>query len=97
MHQNSRHTLNLRSTRFQNLSDLQNEVELILDKFLRSFLLSNKAKPNLFIIVGRGLNSTTFIKGKNPLRFYTENYLDKVGLVWKDNLLNPGIIEVYLE
>lgn len=97
MYQNSHHILNLRSAKFKDLSDLQNEVELILDKFLRSFLLSNKAKTNLCIIVGRGLNSTTFIKGKNPLRFYTENYLDKVGIVWKNNLLNSGIIEVYLE
>jgi hypothetical protein len=96
VHHNSRHTLNLRSTKFYDLGNLQNEVEMILDKFLRAFLLSKHSKPILFIIVGRGLNSKTFINDKHPLRFYTENYLDKVGLFWKNNLLNPGVIEVYL-
>jgi hypothetical protein len=87
--------LNLRGIRFNDLSDLQNEVELILDKFLRPYLKSNNHNKRLTIVVGRGLNSSTFIDNKNPLRFYTENYLNMLGMEWKNNSLNQGVIEVF--
>lgn len=32
------------------------------------------------IIVGKGHNSRRHIQGKNPLRFYTEEYLQILGL-----------------
>ena len=35
------------------------------------------------IITGKGIHSKHFIEGKNPLRYYTENYLDKIGFAWK--------------
>jgi hypothetical protein len=68
-----------------------------LDRFLNPFLNSKSGNQNrkIEIVVGRGLNSNTFIDGKNPLRFYTEMYLHKTGFDWKNNGLNPGIIEVY--
>jgi|688.fasta_scaffold157733_3 hypothetical protein len=90
-------SLNLRGHRFQDLSNLENEIEIVLDRFLNPFLNSKSGNQNrkIEIVVGRGLNSNTFIDGKNPLRFYTEMYLHKTGFDWKNNGLNPGIIEVY--
>jgi hypothetical protein len=84
------YTLNLRNHVFLDLSNLQNEVELALDQFLKPFIKSNSKTRKITIIVGRGLNSARFISGKNPLRFYTEVYLGKTGFDWKNNALNPA-------
>jgi hypothetical protein len=75
-------TLNLRGIDFQNDPNIQNSIEVILDGFLVSFL--NKKNLNLSIIVGKGVNSKNLIKGKNILRFYTENYLNILGLSWRN-------------
>ena len=72
--------LNLRGQRFDPGFDLQNQVELILDKFISKFLVSNRQNLQIKIIVGKGLSSKKLIKGKNPLRFYTETYLNNMGL-----------------
>lgn len=94
MAQKLEYSLNLRGVKFQDLSNLQDEVELELDRFLTPFLTSKSSNRKITIVVGRGLNSTRLIEGKNPLRFYTEQYLQKLGMNWRGNVLNPGIIEL---
>jgi|GEM_PF-3711150 len=83
----SRGVLNLRGMSFDHNFDLQNQVERIVDQFLTPFLTTkNTNQPNPRIIVGRGLNSKKLIAGKNPLRYYTENYLNKIGLSFVSGL-----------
>lgn len=74
--------LNLRNTQFQNSNHIQQEVEHLVDSFVRPFL--QQRNMALRIIVGKGVNSKRFINGKNPLRYYTENYLNILGLNWRN-------------
>lgn len=86
--------LNLRGIIFNPVTDLKESVELKLDKFIRPFLfrqngnfnnnVHGNTKMELKIIVGKGNNSAHFIDGKNPLRYFVENYLEKLGLNWKN-------------
>jgi hypothetical protein len=72
--------LNLHEIYFQGGSFIQEELEEVLDDFVAPFLL----KPTkLLIITGKGIHSKHFINGKNPLRYYTEKYLEKVGVSWQ--------------
>ena len=59
---------------------VQDSVFKILDRFMTRHLLCKTA--DLTIIVGKGLGSRSVIEGKNPLRYYTEKYLEKVGCAW---------------
>jgi hypothetical protein len=61
---------------------LEIELEFKLDSFLRPLL--NLKSCKIEIVVGKGLNSKRFINGKNPLRFYTEKYLQKLNLDYKE-------------
>lgn len=61
---------------------IQQEIEQKIDKFLSPYLRSHKITL-VRIVVGRGLNSNRLIKGLNPLRYYTQNYLDRLGLEYK--------------
>lgn len=62
---------------------IQADIENLLDKFLTPFLIKTKALE-VRIVVGKGLRSSRSINGKNPLRFYVENYLNGLGLNYKD-------------
>jgi len=62
---------------------IQADIENLLDKFLTPFLVKPKA-AQVRIVVGKGLRSKRSIAGKNPLRFYVENYLNGLGLQYAD-------------
>ncbi len=84
-HQNT-FALDLHSLWFESASFVQEEVELELDRFISPFL---RVKPGrnpikITIIVGKGIHSHHYIEGKNPLRYYTEIYLQEVGLSWRN-------------
>jgi Smr domain len=49
----------------------------VLDNFMSKYLQLKSA--DLEIVVGKGIGSKNFINGKNPLRYYVEQYLDSVG------------------
>jgi hypothetical protein len=91
-----RPVLNLRQICFEKNIREQGDVEIILDTFLYPLMKSKVQSAE--IIVGKGTRSTTFFEGKNPLRYYTENYLVSLNLEWRDvgsdGFLN-GIILVY--
>jgi hypothetical protein len=74
------HILNLHEMYFEGSSFVQDELEEVLDDFITPYLL----KPTrLLIIAGKGIHSKHFIEGKNPLRYYTEKYLEKLGVPWE--------------
>lgn len=87
-------SLNLKNLRIDDVQFMRSEVEQALDKFLLPFLRLNK-NQKVEIVVGRGLNSNFFIEGKHSLLYYTEIYLDKLGLDWRISAINPGLIEVW--
>lgn len=74
--------LNLHQLYFEGESFVEEEVEEVVDNFVSPYLLSQN-REELMIITGKGIHSKHFIEGKNPLRYYTENYLDKIGFTWK--------------
>jgi hypothetical protein len=66
-----------------------------LDRFFTKWLMVKSV--NLTIIVGKGLGSKKLINGKNPLRFYTEEYLNLLQIEWrneKDWFGQEGVIKV---
>jgi hypothetical protein len=75
--------LDLHHLRTYNGETIEEAVERILDDFLLPYLLKKTA--DITIIVGKGLGSKKFINGKNYLRYYTENYLQKIGCSWTSN------------
>lgn len=90
--------LDLHKYRPQDPLFIQSDIENLLDRFLTPFLVKPKA-DTLRIIVGKGLRSTRLIAGKNPLRHYVENYLNGLGLNYKDAGYydgQEGVIIVYL-
>jgi Smr domain len=74
--------LNLHQLYFEGESFVEEEVEEVIDNFVSPYLLSQN-KEELIIITGKGIHSKHFINGKNPLRYYTEIYLEKAGFDWK--------------
>jgi hypothetical protein len=70
-------------------------VERSLDAFLTKYLLFPSVK--LEIVVGRGIGSTRFINGKNPVRFYVEQYLKQMNCPFREGNMvfnEDGIIWV---
>ncbi len=63
----------------------ENDVWLALDRFIvktkleKSRQIQSGIHVKICIIVGKGLQSKNLIQGKNPLRYYTENYLNLCG------------------
>ena len=56
-----------------------------LDKFIYPYLISKRIDyMNLRIIVVKGLGSRNLIDEKNPIRYYTERYLDELGVTWRN-------------
>ncbi len=86
---NKQKVLNLRGIKFDLGSDLGFQVEAILDAFVTPHLVRNKGQK-LYLIVGKGTNSRKFINGKNPLRFYTESYLEKLNLRFQNGGCGEG-------
>ena len=80
--------LNLRAKSFVGGESLQQEVEGYLDRFLRPHLYRDRAQ--LRIVVGKGINSNTRIDGVNPLRYYVETYLRRLGLPYRNGQLWEG-------
>jgi len=75
----------------------QMEYECLLDRFIR--INSNSKKVSrVRIITGKGLRSKNFINNKNPIRFYTEQYLIKTGYSWveEDYFFGGGTVLVEL-
>jgi hypothetical protein len=68
--------LDLHHLTLKNGQTPQETVERLVDQFLTKYLLCDSVK--LEIVVGRGIGSTRFIDGKNPIRHYVENYLTKM-------------------
>jgi hypothetical protein len=66
----------------------QDCVFRLVDKFITPYLF--KPSVDLRIIVGKGLGSKNFINGKNSLRYYTELYLDGVGIEYKEGSYIDG-------
>jgi hypothetical protein len=77
-------TLDLHNVRFSGYFDMHSEITLMLDRFLSPFLLQNHRGIEVRVVVGRGLNSKNLIQGKNPMRYYTEEYLNQLGLRWRN-------------
>jgi DNA-nicking Smr family endonuclease len=63
-------------------------VSRTLDKFMLNYILRKTAK--ITIVVGKGMGSKNYINGKNPLRHYTEMYLEKAGCPWRDGDYSNG-------
>jgi DNA-nicking Smr family endonuclease len=81
--------LNLHELCFEGEGFVQEELEEILDGFVSPFLL-DKHTQKLLIITGKGIHSRHFINGKNPLRYYTEIYLDKIQVDWYHTDIEHG-------
>lgn len=77
----STNILNLHDIYFDGEEFVQEELEEILDGFVTPFLLDTVSQK-LLIITGKGIHSKHFINSKNPLRYYTEIYLDKIQVNW---------------
>lgn len=73
--------LNLHNLYFEGESFVEEELEEVLDNFISPYLI-NSEHCELLIISGKGIHSRHFIEGKNPLRYYTERYLAKIGVSW---------------
>jgi hypothetical protein len=59
---------------------VEQAVYRYVDKFMTPFL--NQKTIDVSIVVGKGIRSSRFINGKNPLRYYVETYLTKIGCSW---------------
>lgn len=76
--------LNLR-TSYNNEPSIEEVVWRRLDTFIYPYLILKKADYiDLRIIVGKGLSSRNSIEGKNPVRYYTEKYLEQLQIEWRD-------------
>ncbi len=80
---NDNHTLDLHNFKATSWVVFESELFQIIDSFIYSKIKTKKA-TKLKIIVGKGIRSTKLINNKNPLRFYTEKYLQMSGLSWAD-------------
>ena len=67
---------------------IEEAIHRVMDKFMSPLLMQKSV--DLSIIVGKGLRSTRFINGKNPLRHYVENYLTRVGCSWTNGDWTTG-------
>jgi hypothetical protein len=76
--------LNLR-TSYAGEPSIEEIVWQRLDKFIYPYLITKRTDYiDLRIIVGKGLGSRNSIDGKNPIRYYTERYLDQIQVNWRN-------------
>ncbi len=90
--------LDLHNFRASGWQFFENELFQKIDNFVYHSQQSGQKKVE--IVVGRGINSKNQIEGKNPLRFYTEKYLQQAGLTWQAGVelnRNSGTIVVWLD
>lgn len=73
--------LNLRG-KFVKEQLIQEDIEKTLDKII--YPLLRRTNYRVTIIVGKGNSSSSMIQGKNLIRYYTEIYLEKVGIDWRN-------------
>ncbi len=73
-------------------SDVWNAIESFLVKARHKHAqkLKKGFVVNLGIIVGKGVRSKNWINGKNPLRYYAEEYLDHCGHSWRNGRIGEG-------
>lgn len=62
---------------------IQSEIESQIDRFMQPYLRHTKKYSQIRIVVGKGHNSKRLINGKNPLRYYTEKYLEQLGFNYR--------------
>jgi hypothetical protein len=87
--------LDLHFLELKNGQTPQETVERLLDAFLTKYLLCTSVK--LEIVVGRGIGSTRFINGKNPVKHYTEQYLRRMNCPFREGSIlfnEDGVIWV---
>jgi hypothetical protein len=74
----------------------QNDVRNVLDDYFQkmaqkfSLKLKKGFVVKLGVIVGKGTRSKNTINGKNPLRAFTEEYLNQVGYNWRNGRFGEG-------
>jgi len=74
----------------------QSDVWNALDSFLSKVKNKHAQKLkkgfviNLGIVVGKGVRTKNWINGKNPLRHYTEEYLNHCGYSWRSGRQGEG-------
>lgn len=99
----SRKRLNSRTLDLHNLrpnpgENIQEAVARSLDNFMVKLL--SQTQGEVCIIVGKGIGSKSLIEGKNPLRYYTENYLTQLGYKWRNDFFGDsaqdGVINISL-
>jgi hypothetical protein len=79
-HRQQNLVLDLHNLEIDSVNTTENIVTSKLDNFLTPFLY--KTGIHVHIIVGRGLNTdkNSLINGIPPLRYYTNNYLNKIAI-----------------
>ena len=72
--------------------DVWNAIENFLGKMRQKHAqkLKKGFKIKLGIVVGKGVRSKNKINGKNPLRFYTEQYLNHCSFEWRNGRFGEG-------
>lgn len=73
-------TLDLHNFQASDWQFFESELFQKLDEFIYQHSRSKINK--VAIVVGKGLSSRRLIEGKNPLRYYTEQYLNQTALEW---------------
>ena len=72
--------------------DVWNAIEEFLNKMRQKHaqILKKGFVIKVGIVVGKGVRSKNKINGKNPLRFYTEQYLDHCEYGWRNGRVGEG-------
>jgi hypothetical protein len=74
----------------------EQDVWNVLDNFMHtmehkhSMKLKKGFSIKVGVIVGKGVRSKNWINGKNPLRAYTEEYLNHCNLNWRNGRYGEG-------
>jgi hypothetical protein len=91
--------LDLHHLNFTNVSSVENSIELVMDKFLSPHLESlDKTEKTIVIIVGKGNNTPKdkMVKGVPALRYFTLEYLKKLGFVGATYSHESGKITAFI-
>lgn len=77
-------------------SVIETDVWTVLDAFMQQMYRKHSSKlkkgfgVRVGMVVGKGTRTKNWIKGKNPLRAYTESYLSHCGLSWRNGRFGEG-------
>src|SRR4051812_12348154 len=86
-------TLDLHHLQFDSYLEIESKIFHTIDQFLYPILQKSRTAglpQQIKIIVGKGLNSTSQIEGKNPLRYYTEKYLFMLNIKFRSGSYVDG-------